>query len=53
MAYNIVGNGYNYLGVTAVTPPNLQINPNAPTINNMNAKIGDFGCSKILLIYGF
>lgn len=46
MAYNIVGNGYNYLGVTAVTPPNLQINPNAPTINNMNANIGDFWLQK-------
>ena len=46
MAYNIVGNGYNYLGVTAITPPNLQINPNAPTINNMNANIGDFWLQK-------
>jgi hypothetical protein len=41
MAYNIVGNGYNYLGVTAITPPNLMVNPHAPTINNLNANIGD------------
>jgi hypothetical protein len=46
MAYNIVGSGYNYLGVTSITPPNLQIEVNAPTANDLNANIGDFWFQK-------